>query len=101
MANKVLKPCKICGKMFIPCADCESVKSMFRWRRVACSAECAKEYFAKVEKSRQSKTEYTESQFIRSEVPETTDTPEIIIGNANSKKSRKRNTENKESEQID
>ena len=49
---KVQKPCKTCGKMFTPCADCERDKSMFHWRTVACSLECAKVYFAKVEEAR-------------------------------------------------
>ena len=53
MSDKVQKPCKICGKMFTPCADCANDSSMFRWRRVACSLECAKEYFARIEVSRQ------------------------------------------------
>lgn len=49
---KVQKPCKICGKMFTPCVDCERDKSMFHWRTVACSLECAKAYFEKVELAR-------------------------------------------------
>ena len=49
---KVQKPCKTCGKMFTPCADCERDKSMFHWRTVACSLECATAYFAKVEEAR-------------------------------------------------
>lgn len=52
MANKVQKPCRICGKMFTPCNDCERDKTMFHWRTVACSPECAKKYFAKVEEAR-------------------------------------------------
>lgn len=38
--------------MFTPCADCERDKTMFHWRTVACSLECAKVYFAKVEAAR-------------------------------------------------
>ena len=67
MADKVQKPCRICGKMFTPCADCESVKSMFRWRRVACSPECAREYFAKIEKSRRPEAENLAPRPIRPE----------------------------------
>lgn len=55
MADKVQKPCKICGKPFTPCADCAKDKTMFHWKRVACSQECARKYFAKVEASRQTK----------------------------------------------
>lgn len=53
MANKIQKPCRVCGKMFIPCADCESDKTMFRWKKFTCSFNCAKEYFAGIEASRQ------------------------------------------------
>ncbi len=53
MANNVQKPCRICGKPFTPCGDCENDKSMFRWKRVACSPKCAKEYFARIDRSRQ------------------------------------------------
>lgn len=53
MAGKVQKPCKICGKRFTPCADCANDKTMFHWKKVACSPECAKEYFARIEASRQ------------------------------------------------
>ena len=49
---KVQKPCKTCGKMFTPCVDCVRDKSMFHWRTVACSLECATAYFAKVEEAR-------------------------------------------------
>lgn len=41
--------------MFTPCADCENDKTMFHWKKVACSPECAKEFFAKIEASRQPK----------------------------------------------
>ena len=54
---KVQKPCKTCGKMFTPCSDCERDKNMFHWRTVACSLECAKAYFAKVEEARKPKQE--------------------------------------------
>ena len=72
MANKVQKPCKICGRMFTPCADCENDKTMFRWKRVACSPECAKEYFAKIEESRQPRVKKTiSSQLVEMENIET------------------------------
>lgn len=57
MADKVQKPCRVCGKMFTPCADCENDRTMFRWRKFACSLDCAKEYLSKIEESRQAKTE--------------------------------------------
>lgn len=51
MTYLVKKPCKTCGKLFTPCADCAGKSPMFRWRKIACSPECAKEYFDKLEKT--------------------------------------------------
>lgn len=56
MANKIQKPCRVCGKMFTPCADCANDKTMFRWKKFTCSFNCAKEYFARIEASRHLKT---------------------------------------------
>lgn len=95
MANKVQKPCRICGKMFTPCADCENDKTMFRWKRVACSPECAKEYFSRIEESR--------NQKIISE----TNNNDISLSNEQDeemfkpKRGRKKNIEIEEREQID
>ena len=101
MSGKVQKPCKICGKMFTPCADCENDKTMFRWKRVACSPECAREYFAKIEISRKQKSETIESQSVGNKDISTTDTGlENSIENVKPKRTRKKNIENKESEQI-
>lgn len=102
MSGKVQKPCRICGKMFTPCADCENDKTMFRWKRVACSPECAKEYFAKIEASRQPKVEITELQTVETSNIEIPDIKSgIAIENNKSKRTRKKYIENKESEQID
>lgn len=49
MAYKVQKPCKICGKLYTPCPECENDKSAFHWRTVACSIECGRKYFELVE----------------------------------------------------
>ncbi|RFZ78217.1 hypothetical protein DS742_13950 [Lacrimispora amygdalina] len=48
MAYKVQKPCKICGKLYTPCSDCEHDNTAFHWRTVACSVECGQEYLQKV-----------------------------------------------------
>ncbi|MBQ0036428.1 MAG: hypothetical protein KBT35_05880 [Firmicutes bacterium] len=56
MAYKVQKPCKVCGKMYTPCGDCENDKSAFHWRTVACSIGCGKKYFELVEKERNKNT---------------------------------------------
>lgn len=48
MSYKVQKPCKICGKMYTPCSDCETDEKTFHWRKVACSYECGQKYLEKV-----------------------------------------------------
>ena len=52
MGYKIQKPCKICGKLYTPCADCENGKGIFHWRTVACSQKCASEYFTMVIEAR-------------------------------------------------
>lgn len=56
MAYKVKKPCRVCGKMYVPCADCENDNTVFHWRTVACSYECGKKYFEKVLEERNKST---------------------------------------------
>lgn len=46
MANKKMIPCRVCGKLFEPCATCQEHNDMFRWRNFACSRECAEKYIA-------------------------------------------------------
>ena len=41
--NKTI-PCRVCGKLFVPCAYCQSHADTFRWRNFACSKECATKY---------------------------------------------------------
>lgn len=103
MANKIQKPCRICKKMFTPCTDCENDKTMFRWKRVACSPGCAKKYFAKIEASRQPKFESTYPQPISTENLKTNDiVSDVTIKQVEPKRVRKKNdSKNKESEQID
>ena len=103
MSSKVQKPCKTCGKMFTPCADCENDKKMFRWKKVACSPECAKKYFAKIEVSRQPKVENVGSQTVEMENREKINTVSenaTVTEDIKPKRTRKKNIENKESEQI-
>ena len=37
-------PCRVCGKLFTPCAYCQTHADVFRWRNFACSIECAQKY---------------------------------------------------------
>lgn len=55
MGYKVQKPCKVCGKMYTPCYDCERDKTAFHWRTVACSIKCGIKYFKMVEEARNPK----------------------------------------------
>lgn len=55
MAYKVKKPCRVCGKLYTPCSDCENDNVAFHWRTVACSYECGMEYFRRIEESRKNK----------------------------------------------
>lgn len=45
--EKKMIPCRVCGKMFIPCSYCQEHMDIFRWRNFACSKECAVEYIEK------------------------------------------------------
>lgn len=36
--------CRVCGKLFEPCAYCKAHEDVFRWRNFACSKECASKY---------------------------------------------------------
>ena len=44
MAEKKKIPCRVCGKLFEPCAYCQSHADVFRWRNFACSREGASKY---------------------------------------------------------
>ena len=46
MEKKKKIPCRVCGKLFTPCAYCQSHADVFRWRNFACSEECAKKYIS-------------------------------------------------------
>ncbi len=44
MSEKKKISCRVCGKLFTPCAYCQSNTDAFRWRNYACSMKCAKKY---------------------------------------------------------
>lgn len=44
MAETKKIPCRVCKKLFVPCAYCQSHADVFRWRNFACSRECATKY---------------------------------------------------------
>lgn len=96
MGYKVQKPCKVCGKMFTPCADCERDKTAFHWRTVACSVECGKKYFEMVMKAR-SKT--TAKKKVQSKPPVIEENPEVPTTSVELVVEEK--SKNKESENIE
>ena len=103
MAYKVQKPCRMCGKMYTPCSDCESDKSAFHWRTVACSTKCAMEYFKKIEESRNPKGDNIEASIVEiknEDVGEVVFSDITISEDVKSTRTRKKKN-NEESEQID
>ena len=46
MAETKKIPCRVCGKLFTPCAYCQTHADVFRWRNFACSIECAQKYIS-------------------------------------------------------
>lgn len=57
---KVMKTCRVCGKQYEACHT-PNPGGVFRWRDVACSLECAREYFDSIDKSRSTKPKEEES----------------------------------------
>lgn len=45
-------PCRVCGKMFVPCNKTSSELGAFNYRGVACCPECGIEYFRRVQDAR-------------------------------------------------
>ena len=108
MSYKVQKPCKVCGKLYTPCSDCEQDNKTFRWRTVACSASCGMEYFRLVEEARKPKVEekVIEAKEVVSEEIETVDNENTeVVEEAVEKKFYKKKSTKKvnkeESEQIE
>lgn len=50
-------PCRVCGKMFVPCNKTSSVLGAFNYREIACSPECGAEYLRRVQAARQKPSE--------------------------------------------
>ena len=106
MSEKKKIPCRVCGKLFEPCATCQSDNSMFRWRNFACSRECAEKYISETityrESLKQSKND--DKSFDNINISgENVSKSNGTTKRKYSKKIQQRNTEivNEESEQID
>ena len=46
-------PCRVCGKMFVPCNKPSAVIGAFNYHSLACSPECGAEYLRRVQVARQ------------------------------------------------
>jgi len=46
-------PCRVCGKMLVPCNKPSAVISAFNYHSLACSPECGAEYLRRVQAARQ------------------------------------------------
>ena len=106
MAYKVQKPCKVCGKMYTPCAYCENEKTAFHWRTVACSKECGYEYLRQVMEARNPNTEIEEIKVenetvVTNEEVTTVESVEEVTKKKTSKKKIIETVNNEESEQIE
>lgn len=108
MPYKVQKPCKVCGKLYTPCSDCERDKTAFHWRTVACSVQCGMEYFRMVEEARKPKVEEKEievkeivSEEIETISEENAEVVEEIVEKKSYKKKSTKMVNKEESEQID
>lgn len=52
---KVKRVCRVCGKTYEACNTTTKNSGVFQWRDVACSPECAAEYFRRVTEARKPK----------------------------------------------
>ena len=50
-------PCRVCGKMFVPCNKPSAVIGAFNYHSIACSPECGAEYLRRVQVARQKSSE--------------------------------------------
>lgn len=50
-------PCRVCGKLFVPCNKSSSAIGAFNYREVACSPECGTEYLRRVQAARQNSSD--------------------------------------------
>lgn len=110
MTNKKMIPCRVCNKLFEPCATCQAHNDMFRWRNFACSRECAEKYISETIAYRNSSKEGKNNSVADDVTVEsnivTLDNQEEKSNTTKKKYNRKKSTNdvdiiNKEREQID
>lgn len=106
MANKKMIPCRVCGKLFEPCATCQAHNDMFRWRNFACSRECAEKYIVETIAYRNSSKEDKTNDDSISDNVVTVESQEEKSNTTKRRYNRKKSTNdvetiNEEREQID
>lgn len=106
MSEKKKIPCRVCGKLFEPCATCQSDNSMFRWRNFACSKECAEKYISETIAYRESLKQSKNDDISLSNNDISVETVSKSNGTTKRKYNKKNSTNNvevvnEESEQID
>ncbi len=90
MVGKKKIPCRVCGKMFVPCSYCEPQSNVFRWRSFACSKECATKYLNDTIAYRESlKNKQPENEKVESQAD---DTEALKKGTTPQRKYNKKNT---------
>lgn len=100
--NKMI-PCRVCGKLFEPCATCQAHNDMFKWRNFACSRECAEKYINETIAYRNSLKKNSDNDAVEHiSKEENTVNSSNTTNRKNNKKRSANNAENirEESEQI-
>lgn len=59
---KVMKTCRVCGRLYEACRTVNNALGVFRWQEVACSPECGSVYLQKLNESRGIATKKTETE---------------------------------------
>lgn len=83
MQNRTI-PCRVCGKMFVPCNKPSMTLGAFNYRSIACSPECGAEYLRRVQAARQKSVEQV--------IPDATVSTDVTDNAGEVKQTAKRST---------
>ena len=90
MAETKKISCRVCGKLFTPCAYCQTHADVFRWRNFACSIECAEKYINDALDYRESLKKNPVVSNVETEAAKTNKTDIVEQGVTTKKKSKKK-----------
>lgn len=79
-------PCRVCGKMFVPCNKPSVAIGAFNYRSIACSLECGAEYLRRVQAARQKSD--AESVLVDAKVSAEKAVAEVLASEKKPKRSR-------------